>query len=371
MTTATLSRTPQDGTTPTEPVIRLRGLTKDFQVGSLFSRRSVRALNNVDLAVDRGEIMALVGESGSGKSTIARCIIRLEQPTSGSIEVDGVDVLKTEPRRASRSYRGKVQMVFQDPFGSLNPIHEVRHFLERSMRLHTTVESSSRLEERLEQLMATVDLPPELLNTHAFELSGGQRQRVAIARALATEPEVILADEPTSMLDVSVRIGVLNLMRRLRDDKGISMLYITHDLASARYVANRTTVLFAGELVESGPSMELMDSPAHPYTQLLLSAVPDPDRAGSYDPVERARLRRLVLGATSCPFAGDHENPCSAETPVRHIVGDPSLRHWVRCHLYRPSVEAAARALAVDTTEAPVSDPPADFPGEADTRGRR
>ena len=333
----------------TDPVIRLRGLTKDFQVGGLFSRKTIRALNNVDLDVDRGEIMALVGESGSGKSTIARCVIRLEEPTSGSMVIDGEDVQKTQPRRASRAFRGKVQMVFQDPFGSLNPIHEVRHFLERAIRLHTRVENRDALEDRLEELMATVDLPAELLNTHAFELSGGQRQRVAIARALATDPQVILADEPTSMLDVSVRIGVLNLMRRLRDEKGISMLYITHDLASARYVANRTTVLFAGELVESGPSMELMDHPAHPYTQLLLSAVPDPDRAGSYDPVERARLRKLVLAAESCPFDADRDNPCSATTAVRHIVGDPADRHWVRCHLYRPSVEVAARALAADT----------------------
>jgi peptide/nickel transport system ATP-binding protein len=334
-----------------DPVISLRDLTKDFRVGGLFSRRTVRALDSVDLDVERGEIMALVGESGSGKSTIARCVIRLEQPTSGRIVVDGVDVLRKEPRRASQQYRSKVQMVFQDPFGSLNPIHQVRHFLERAIRLHTKVGRGENLESRLEELMATVDLPAELLDTHAFELSGGQRQRVAIARALAMDPEVILADEPTSMLDVSVRIGVLNLMRRLRDEKGISMLYITHDLASARYVADRTTVMFAGELVESGISTAVMGSPAHPYTQLLLSAVPDPDRAGSFDAKERARLRQAVRHSTSCPFDNDPGNECSATTPVRHIVGDPADRHWVRCHLYRPAADVAARALAADTNE--------------------
>ncbi len=336
--------------TPTvTPSISLRGLTKDFQVGGLFSRKVVRALNDINLDVDQGEIMALVGESGSGKSTIARCIIRLEEPTSGKIIVDGVDILREEPRKASMAYRGKVQMVFQDPFGSLNPIHRVRHFLERSIRLHEPVGSKDALEERLEELMATVRLPIDMLDSHAFELSGGQRQRVAIARALATNPQVILADEPTSMLDVSVRVGVFNLLRRLRDERGISMLYITHDLASARYVADRTTVMFAGELVESAPSIDLMDNPAHPYTQLLMSAVPDPDRAGTFDPVERARQRSAVLNATSCPFDGDPDQPCSTTTAVRHTVGNAADRHWVRCHLYRPSAEIAARALAVDS----------------------
>jgi peptide/nickel transport system ATP-binding protein len=243
-------------------------------------------------------------------------------------------------------------MIFQDPFGSLNPIHRVSHFLERAIRLHQRVQGKDWLRGRLEDLMRSVDLPIELLDSHAYELSGGQRQRIAIARALALEPQVILADEPTSMLDVSVRIGVLNLMRRLRDERGISMLYITHDLASARYVANRTTVMFAGELVESGESSALMSGPAHPYTQLLLSAAPDPERSWTYDPVERARLRSAVLHATSCPFAGDTENRCSPTVPVRHVVGDPTDRHWVRCHLYRPASDVAARALAVDAATA-------------------
>ena len=146
--------------------------------------------------------------------------------------------------------------------------------------------------------MTTVGLQADMLNSYPHELSGGQRQRVAIARALAVEPQVILADEPTSMLDVSVRIGVLNLMRKLRDEQGISMLYITHDLASARYLADRTAVMFAGELVEEGESLDLLANPAHPYTQLLVSAVPDPARAGSYDPVRRAELRQAVMAST-------------------------------------------------------------------------
>jgi peptide/nickel transport system ATP-binding protein len=185
-----------------------------------------------------------------------------------------------------------------------------------------------------------------MLNSYPHELSGGQRQRVAIARALAVEPQVILADEPTSMLDVSVRIGVLNLMRKLRDEQGISMLYITHDLASARYLADRTAVMFAGELVEEGESLDLLANPAHPYTQLLVSAVPDPARAGSYDPVRRAELRQAVMASPHCAFDGDPDQACSDTEPVRHQVGDPANRHWVRCHLYRPRAGAGGHALA-------------------------
>ena len=331
-----------------DPVIGLRGLSMDFHSGGVLSRKVVRALRSVELDIFRGEIVALVGESGSGKSTIARCIARLQRPTSGSILLDGVDVLRSERRRASRSYRSKVQMVFQDPFGSLNPVHRVEHVLERAVRVHGRLRGRSEIRARLEELMTTVDLPVELLGSYPHELSGGQRQRIAIARALALEPKVILADEPTSMLDVSVRIGVLNLMRRLRDEQGISILYITHDLASARYVADRTIVMFAGELVEGGESLDLMANPAHPYTQLLLSAVPDPTRTGTFDLEERARLRAAVLDAAACPFDGDPDQECSRTDPVRHTVGDDTHRHWVRCHLYRPEADVATRALTVD-----------------------
>ena len=326
------------------PVVDVRGLVKDFPVGGLLSRKTLRALGGVDLDIHRGEIVALVGESGSGKSTIARCIARLEKPTAGSLVVDGIDVLLTEPRHASRAYRSKVQMVFQDPFGSLNPVHRVEHFLLRALRLHGGERTPHERRVRLAELMATVDLGEELLDAYPHELSGGQRQRVAIARALAVDPEVILADEPTSMLDVSVRIGILNLLRRLRDERGISVLFITHDLASARYVADRTVVMFAGEVVERGESLALMAQPAHPYTQLLLSAVPDPRRAGSFDPVERARLRAQVLDAGSCPHGQD--GACSTDGPVWHRAGSD---HTVRCHLYRPQADVARRLLDVPT----------------------
>lgn len=336
------------------PALEIRGLGKSFPIGGLFSRESVRALHGVDLSIGRGEIVALVGESGSGKSTLARCVARLEKPGSGEILIDGVDVLKRDRFQASRAFRSQLQMVFQDPFGSLNPAHRIEHFLRRSLAIHGKAgRSESATRQRLEELMATVGLQADMLDSYPHELSGGQRQRVAIARALAVEPRVILADEPTSMLDVSVRIGVLNLMRTLRDEQGISMLYITHDLASARYLADRTAVMFAGELVEEGESLDLLANPAHPYTRLLVSAVPDPARAGSYDPVRRAELRQAVMASTNCAFDGDPDQPCSATKPVRHQVGEPRSRHWVRCHLYRPRAGGGGHALAPESGPAP------------------
>ncbi|MCD4851074.1 ABC transporter ATP-binding protein [Arthrobacter sp. AK01] len=329
------------------PALEIRGLGKTFPIGGLFARDSVRALHGIDLTIGTGEIVALVGESGSGKSTLARCVARLEKPSSGEILIDGVDVLKRDRFQASRAFRSQLQMVFQDPFGSLNPAHRMDHFLRRSLAIHgRSGGSESETQRRLEELMTTVGLQADMLNSYPHELSGGQRQRVAIARALAVEPQVILADEPTSMLDVSVRIGVLNLMRKLRDEQGISMLYITHDLASARYLADRTAVMFAGELVEEGESLDLLANPAHPYTQLLVSAVPDPARAGSYDPVRRAELRQAVMASKQCAFHGDPNQACSSKEPVRHQVGDPENRHWVRCHLYRPWAAAGSHALA-------------------------
>ncbi len=344
-----------DSSTQT-PALEVRGLGKSFPMGGLFSRQSVRALHGVDLTLGRGEIVALVGESGSGKSTLARCVARLEKPSSGEILLDGVDVLKRDRFQASREFRSQLQMVFQDPFGSLNPAHRVEHFLRRSLAIHGKGGSGkggdqSKTQQRLEELMTTVGLQPDMLNSYPHELSGGQRQRVAIARALAVEPQIILADEPTSMLDVSVRIGVLNLMRKLRDERGISMLYITHDLASARYLADRTAVMFAGEVVEEGESLDLLANPVHPYTQLLVSAVPDPARAGSYDPVRRAELRQEVMASTSCAFDGDPGQSCSTTEPVRHQVGDPEHRHWVRCHLYRPRAGAGGHALATEPND--------------------
>ena len=257
--------------TSAEPILEVEGLRMDFPAGGLLSPRTIRALDGVDLTLHRGEILALVGRTGSGKSTLARVIARLETPTAGRLLLEGRDVLAEEPRRASRSYRRRVQMVFQDPFASLNPAHTVGHALGRALAVHRGTTEPGRGSA---ELLDAVGLEPELLGARPHELSGGQRQRVAIARALACEPEVLVADEPTSMLDAPLRAGVLDLLLRLRRERDLSILYITHDLASARYLADTTVVLQAGRLVETGPTAELMEHPVHPCTRLLLSAIP-------------------------------------------------------------------------------------------------
>ncbi len=260
--------------TSAEPILEVEGLRMDFPAGGLLSRRTIRALDGVDLTLHRGEILALVGRTGSGKSTLARVIARLETPTAGRLLLEGRDVLAEEPRRASRSYRRRVQMVFQDPFASLNPAHTVGHALGRALAVHRGTVDRADIAAEAAELLDAVGLEPELLGARPHELSGGQRQRVAIARALACEPEVLVADEPTSMLDAPLRAGILDLLLRLRRERDLSILYITHDLASARYLADTTAVLQAGRLVETGPTAELMEHPVHPCTRLLLSAIP-------------------------------------------------------------------------------------------------
>lgn len=302
-----------------EPVVVLEDVTKIFTQGSLLRRHTTTAVDRASLTLHGGEIMALVGESGSGKSTIARILARLEAPTSGRILVDGRDVLREEPRRASRRYRGTVQMVFQDPFGSLNPTKRISHFLERPLAIYRRDLTAGERRTVARELMESVELSPALLERYPHELSGGQRQRVAVARALAVDPQVILADEPTSMLDVSVRMGVLLLLKRLRDERGISILYITHDLASARFVADTTVVMLRGGLVEGGPSAQVMDHPRHPYTRLLLSAAPDPTRAVPFDRAERADARAEIAAIV--------ERRAAAE--VREDRRFVSAWHWI------------------------------------------
>ena len=227
-----------------EPLLRLRGIHKHFVLREGFSSKRLHVLKGVDLDVGRGEAVALVGESGSGKSTVAKIVARLHEPNAGTLHFDGRDVLAAEPRRASLSYRSQVQMIFQDPFGSMNPIHSIEHQLLRPLLRHRKVAGKEEARQRAYELLGEVGLAPgeSYGPKRPHELSGGQLQRVAIARALAVEPRLLLADEPTSMLDVSIRAGVLNLMRDLKRTRGLSFLFITHDLASARYIADRIVV---------------------------------------------------------------------------------------------------------------------------------
>lgn len=339
-----------NGQVPAETAaMDVRHLTKRFPVGGLMSKSQVHALEDVSFTIPKGQVVALVGESGSGKSTTARVLARLIEPTSGELLYNGRDVFKDEPRHASLTYRADVQMVFQDPFGSLNPAHPIRYLLERPLKIHKKVKSRRELNDRIDELLTTVGLQPtgEVAAKYPYQLSGGQRQRVAFARALAVEPKVMLADEPVSMLDVSIRVGILNLMERLKEERGISFLYITHDIASARYIGDQTNVMYAGRMVESAESIELIDQPAHPYTKLLLSAVPNPQAGLRIDQASaRGEIPSLLDPPPGCPFAPRCPHAmdvCRQVMPGISVVGS---RHWVRCHLYPQPDEATIVPLA-------------------------
>jgi peptide/nickel transport system ATP-binding protein len=261
-----------------QPALEVRDLSKGFPIGGgIVRRQEFRAVEDVSFELVPGKVTALVGESGSGKSTVARLLARLYAPSTGTILFRGEDVTRRRSRRALLDYRSQVQMIFQDPFGSLNPVKRVEHHLARPLRIHGVV-PRSEVPGRVRELLTRVGLVPAdvIAKKYPHQLSGGQQQRVAIARALAVEPKVLLADEPISMLDVSIRIGILNLILELKRRHEIAFLYITHDIASARYVADEVLVMYAGQIVEQGPTDEVLQRPLHSYTRLLLSAVPDP-----------------------------------------------------------------------------------------------
>ncbi len=262
----------------TQPIIQLKNVVKEFSIGGGFaSEEKFKALQGISLDLHKGKTLALVGESGCGKSTCARLITKVYPATQGDILFNGVNVDAIKGKKALLDYRSKVQMVFQDPFGSLNPTHTIEHHLTRPLKIHNQVANKKDIPAKLEELLDLVELPHDTLEKYPHQLSGGQRQRVNLARALAVGAEVILADEPTSMLDVSIRLGVLNLMQRMKKELGIGFLYITHDLATAHYIAEETAVMYKGQIVEWGDTQSILNNPQHPYTKLLISAVPDPD----------------------------------------------------------------------------------------------
>ncbi len=259
----------------TPDTLRLEKVTKTFHIKPVFGpAKTVEALRNVNLSLRPGKALALVGESGSGKSTVGRMIVQHYKPTSGRILFEGLDIADKVDRESQKRYRQAVQMVFQDPFSSLNPAHTIRHHLQRALRLHQPNHSD---EAAVYRLLDEVELDPNTTaDKYPHELSGGQRQRVNFARALAVNARLIVADEPTSMLDVSIRKSVLSLMQRLKAERGLSILYITHDIATAEYLAEDTAVMFRGQVVEQGPTSEVVGAPKHSYTQLLRAAVPNP-----------------------------------------------------------------------------------------------
>jgi len=334
--------------TETEVVLEAEGLTKHFPVRrgvrDLLTRehKVVHAVDDIRLTLRRGRVTALVGESGSGKSTVARLMAQLYGRTAGEIRLHG-EPITVRGGRKFRAYARQVQMIFQDPFASLNPTHTVRYHLTRALKIHGR---AGDLEQNLRNLLDQVQLtPPErYLDKFPHELSGGQRQRVSIARALGADPEALLADEPVSMLDVSIRLGVLNLLRDLKERLNLAILYITHDIASARYFADETLVMYAGRLVEGGDSETVTQKPAHPYTRLLIESAPDPDRLGELSrPEDQAggEPPSLIAPPTGCRFHPRcvHAMPkCSTDLPPRFEL--PAQGHWAACWLYE---EGAAK----------------------------
>jgi oligopeptide/dipeptide ABC transporter ATP-binding protein len=328
------------------PLLRTDKLTRQFRIGGgLLRRQTLHAVDDVSLSIGEREIVALAGESGSGKSTVARLLAKVYSPTSGAIYFQGRRISDIKSRADALRYRSDVPMVFQDPFASINPVFRVSHGVMRSLKLHRPELSTAQRQAEAERVFDVVGLTPaaEVLARYPHELSGGQRQRVGFAQALAMRPKLILADEPVSMLDVSIRIGLLNLMGRLRDEQGVSILYITHDIASARYVADRLIVMYAGQVAESGPIEDVLASPRHPYTQLLLSAVPDPKAelnvAAETDRGEPPKVIDPTPGCRfrwRCPLAID---VCHSVTPE---LSELAPGHAAACHVAQSGAEVKA-----------------------------
>ncbi len=292
------SPAPAAATESTQALVRIRDLKMHFPLrqGIFIQRQvgAVRAVDGITLDIPKGKTMGLVGESGSGKSTIGRCLVRLYTPTSGNMFLGDTDLAHVEHRQL-RTVRRKVQMVFQDPFASLNPRFTIGSLIGEPMQIHN-VGSRADMKRRTEELLSIVGLNPSFIDRYPHEFSGGQRQRIAIARAIAINPEFVIADEPVSALDVSIRAQVINLMERLQRQLGLTYLFISHDLSVVRRVADRIAVMYLGALMEVADRTELYNNPLHPYSAALLSAVPIPNPA-----IERQRKRIILRGDLPSP----------------------------------------------------------------------
>jgi oligopeptide transport system ATP-binding protein len=320
-----------------ETILEVQHLVKHFPVGGgMFSRPGVvRAVDDVSFAIRRGETLGLVGESGCGKTTTGRCILHLERPTGGQILFEGVDLAALD-ERALRAMRRRVQVIFQDPYSSLNPRMTVGQILAEPLKVHGIVPDKAARAARVRELLTQVGLLPQHAKRYPHQLSGGQRQRVGIARALAMEPALIVCDEPVSALDVSIQAQIINLLEDLQSRFGLTYLFIAHDLSVVRHISGRVAVMYLGKIVEITDRRALYEEPLHPYTQALLSAVPIPDPE-----LEAQRTRTVLRGEVPsplnppagcvfhprCPLA---EQRCSAEMPT---LRELKPAHWAACHL--------------------------------------
>jgi oligopeptide/dipeptide ABC transporter ATP-binding protein len=323
----------------TDTILKAENLAKHFSLTSFFTlgggnAQVLKAVDGVDFSIARGETFGLVGESGSGKSTTARLITRLIDATSGRIEFNGENILEM-PKAAFKGLRRRIQMVFQDPYTSLNPRMRLRDALGNPLRLHNIV-PRAEVDDRVVELLELVGLQADHRHRYPHEFSGGQRQRLSIARAMALEPDLIIADEAVSALDVSVRAQILNLFGRLRDDRNLTYLFIAHDLSVVEHFCDRVAVMYGGKIVEVGPVEELFADPRHPYTQALISAIPEPDPTREYRPqVLEGEMVNLIDRPAGCVFCGRcpvAEAICRNEEPALKTSEDG---RQVACYMHR------------------------------------